>query len=313
MLGKTAGGLFWMFRFLERSENTARLVEAGHHMALTRSTDAADEWASVVTTAGARDAFLAQHNRFEAASALDFLLRDRNNPSSVMSVIEAARNNARLVRTALTREVWESTNECWMTLKEALARPVRENDLPSILGTIRQQSALVRGAMHRTMLRNDIYDFARIGTFLERADNTARILDVKYHLLLPSAARVGSSIDIVQWETILRSVSAQRAYRWLTGGDVSAMGIAEFLLLDRRLPRSLVFCCRKVCENLGYLADDYGVRHQSHDMADAIQTRLNGKSIDSIFESGLHEYIQAFIHDNNALGQQIERDYRFYE
>jgi uncharacterized alpha-E superfamily protein len=313
MLGKTAGGLFWMFRFLERSENTARLVEAGHHMALTRSTDAADEWASVVTTAGAREAFLARHDRFESANVIDFLLRDRANPSSVMSVIEAARNNARLVRTALTREVWESTNECWMLLKEALHHPVRENDLPPILDTIRNQSALVRGAMHGTMLRNDIYDFARIGTFLERADNTARILDVKYHLLLPTAARVGSSIDIVQWETILRSVSARRAYRWLTGGDVSAMGIAEFLLLDRRLPRSLMFCYGKICENLGYLADDYGETLPSHEMADAIRTRLKDKSIDEIFESGLHENIALFIRDNNALGQQIERDYRFNE
>lgn len=313
MLGKTGGGLFWMFRFLERSENTARLVEAGHHMALTRSTDAADEWASVVTTAGARQAFLQRHDRFESASVIDFLLRDKTNPSSVISVIEAARNNARLVRTALTREVWEATNECWMTLKDALVRPVRENELPALLGTIRQQSALVRGAMHGTMLRNDIYDFARIGTFLERADNTARILDVKYHLLLPSAARVGSSIDIVQWETILRSVSAQRAFRWLTGGDVSAMGIAEFLLLDRRLPRSLAFCYGKISENLGFLADDYGTRHPSHDMADALRTRLNGRTIDSIFESGLHEFIEDFIRDNNALGQQIERDYRFNE
>jgi uncharacterized alpha-E superfamily protein len=182
-----------------------------------------------------------------------------------------------------------------------------------VLGAIRQQSALVRGAMHGTMLRNDIYDFARIGTFLERADNTARILDVKYHLLLPSAARVGSSIDIVQWETILRSVSAQRAYRWLTGGDVSAMGIAEFLLLDRRLPRSLMFCYGKISENLGYLAEDYGATHPSHDMANAILTRLSGKSIDEIFESGLHENIEGFIRDNNTLGQRIERDYRFYE
>jgi uncharacterized alpha-E superfamily protein len=313
MLGKTAGGLFWMFRFLERSENTARLVEAGHHMALTRSTDAAGEWASVVTTAGARLGFLERHDRFEAANVIDFLLRDRANPSSVMSVVEAARNNARLVRTALTREVWEATNECWMTLKEALARPVRIGELPAVLGAIRQHSALVRGAMHGTMLRNDIYDFARIGTFLERADNTARILDVKYHLLLPSAVSVGSSLDIAQWETILRSVSAQRAYRWLTGGDVSAMGIAEFLVLDRRLPRSLAFCHGKISENLGYLAADYGARHPCHDMADAVRERLDRQSIDAIFESGLHEFIEDFIRNNNALGLRIECDYRFNE
>jgi uncharacterized alpha-E superfamily protein len=185
MLGKTAGGLFWMFRFLERSENTARLVEAGFRMALTRSSSEPDEWISVIQAAGAYDQFAERHEEPTAANAIDFLLRDKTNTSSVISVVESARNNARLVRTALTREVWEATNECWLALKEALARQVREPDLPETLALIRQQSALVRAALHGTMLRNEIYDFARIGTFLERADNTARILDVKYYVLLP--------------------------------------------------------------------------------------------------------------------------------
>ena len=228
MLGKTAGGLYWMFRYLERSENTARLLEAGFRIALTRSHAAEDEWKSVVTTAGALDAYEQKYQRFEAANVINFLLRDADNPSSVVSVIEAARSNARMVRTALTREVWEATNECWMTLKALLARPVRERDLPAVLGTIRQQSALVRGALHGTMLRNDIFDFARIGTFLERADNTARILDVKYYVLLPSISSVGSSLDNVQWETILRSVSSQRAFRWIYGAEVRPKNIADF-------------------------------------------------------------------------------------
>ncbi len=311
MLGKTAGGLFWMFRYLERSENTARLLDAGFRIALTRSSSAEDEWASIVTTAGVRGTFLERYDRFDARSVIDFLLRDRANTSSVLSVVETARNNARLVRTALTREVWEATNECWLTLKDALARPVQERELPSVLGAIRQQSALVRGALHGTMLRNDIYDFARLGTFLERADNTARILDVKYYVLLPSAFRVGSSLDNVQWETILRSVSAQRAYRWINEGDANPVGIADFLILDSRMPRSFAFCYAKICDNLGYLGDDYGERHASHDMADAIRARLQTGSIQQIFDSGLHEFIVEFIRDNNALGRQIELDYRF--
>ena len=269
MLGKTAGGLFWMFRYLERSENTARLVDAGFRMALTRSSSSHDEWISVLQTAGALEAFRARHEEVGAGAVVNFLLRDPANPSSVMSVIEAARNNARLVRTALTREVWEATNECWISLKDVLARPVRERELPETLALIRQQSAFVRAAFHGTMLRNDIYDFARLGTFLERSDNTARILDVKYYVLLPSVMHVGSSLDNVQWETILRSVSAQRAYRWLNEGDISPRGIAEFLILDRRLPRSLAFCATKIADNLGYLASDYGHRHACHDTADA--------------------------------------------
>ncbi|MEX1034680.1 MAG: alpha-E domain-containing protein [Sneathiella sp.] len=311
MLGKTAGGLFWMFRFLERSENTARLLDAGFRIALTRSSAAENEWASVVATAGSKQAYKEKYDQYLARHVIDFLLRDKSNPSSVWSVIDGARNNARMVRTALTREVWEATNECWITLKDLLSSPVSERDLPDALGTIRQQSALVRGALHGTMLRNDIFDFARLGTFLERADNTARILDVKYYVLLPSASFVGSSLDNVQWESILRSVSAQRAFRWLNPGEINPMSIAEFIILDRRLPRSLIFCYSKIVDNLGYLEEEYGLRLDCHDMAGPILQRLKGSSINSIFDEGLHEFLRGFIRDNMELGYQVQQDYRF--
>lgn len=313
ILGKTAGGLYWMFRNLERSENTARLVDAGFRMALTRSESAEDEWASVIATAGARDGFRQRHDKYTSATVTDYLLRDLDNPSSVRAIIESARNNARLVRTALTREVWEATNEAWMVLSERLARPVRERDLPEVLGEIRHHSAVVRGALHGTMLRNEIYDFARIGTFTERADSTARILDVKYYVLLPSVSLVGSSLDNVQWETILRSISAHRTYRWLHKGAITPRAIADFMILDRRVPRSLAFCVSKIQDNLGYLASDYGETHDSHAMADGIVARLKHQTIEEIFDTGLHEFITALIRDINQLGRQIERDYRFYE
>lgn len=311
MLGKTAGGLFWMFRFLERSENTARLIEAGFRMALTRSAVGADEWKSIVTAAGVRSEFEARYSAYETQDVIDFLLRDPDNPSSVKSSVEAARVNARMVRIALTREVWEATNECWMTLTKVLAEPIPERDLPAVLGTIRQQSALVRGALHGTMLRNDIYDFARIGTFIERGDSTARILDVKYYVLLPSISYVGSSLDNVQWETILRSVSAHRSYRWLNGGEITPKGIANFLILDRRMPRSLAFCAAKLSDNLAYLADDYGDRHPCHELAEHLRDRLRNNTIEMILEDGLHEFVQGFIRDNIAIGNEIERNYRF--
>lgn len=310
MLGKTAGGLYWMFRFLERSENTVRLLDAGFRIALTRSASSRNEWESVVTTAGVHRQYIETFDVFNSANVIDFLLRDKANPSSVISVVNAARNNARMVRTALTREVWEATNDCWLTLQNALARPVQEKDLPEVLASIRQQGALVRGALHGTMLRNEIYDFARLGTFIERADNTARILDVKYYLLLPSVSLVGSSLDNAQWETILRSVSASHAYRWINGGDISPTGIAEFLILDRRMPRSLAFCYAKIMDNLGYLASDYGVEHACHQQAAAVQARL-GVGVATILEEGLHEFLGDFIRDNNDLGELIEKDYRF--
>ncbi|MFV0359323.1 alpha-E domain-containing protein [Tropicimonas sp.] len=312
MLGKTAGGLYWMYRYLERSENISRLIEAGFRNALTRPSTMDDEWAAVLDAAGARNAYLDRHDAFEHAKVVDFLLRDRNNPSSVMNCVEHARNNARLVRTALSREVWEATNECWMSLRSALARQVRDRDLPEVLAMIRQQNALVRGATHGTMLRNDVFNFARTGTFLERADSTARILDVKYYVLLPSISYIGSALDNVQWENILRSVGAQSSFRWLHGADISAIEIADFLIFDPRMPRSLAFCAGKAAANLGYLEREYGTRKPCHDKAEALVGRLASSGIESIFESGLHEFILDFLNDTSELGSMIETDYRFY-
>ncbi|WP_394178297.1 alpha-E domain-containing protein [Yoonia maritima] len=313
MLGKTAGGLYWMLRFLERCENTARLIEAGFRIALTRSNDAENEWKSVVTTVGVQPGYEAKYDGYHATNVVDYLLRDPSNPSSVISTAEKARTNARMVRTALTTEVWEAVNENWMSLKAIMARPVAETDLPAVLAEIRKHSALVRGALHGTMLRNDIYDFAQIGTALERADNTARIIDVKYYTLLPSASFVGSPLDNVQWETILRSVSAHRSFRWLNQGDMTSSNIADFLILDARFPRSLSFSSRIVEENLEFLAKDYGFRMPCHDMIDVQRNKLRNHDISSIFEEGLHNFITDFIRDNNAIGAQIEQDYRFNE
>ncbi|MET0547471.1 MAG: alpha-E domain-containing protein [Caulobacterales bacterium] len=312
MLGKTAGGLLWMARYLERSENIARLVDAGFRIALTRAASAEDEWSSILATAAAQHSFVERYKKIDGPSAINYLLRDKENPSSVLSAIESARSNARLVRTALTREVWESVNVCWMTLKEALSRPVQQSELPALLGTIRQQSALVRGAMHGTMLRNDIYNFVRIGTLLERADNTSRILDVKYYVLLPAASSVGSELDNVQWETILRCTSAERAFGWLHGGEVSPTHIAEFLILDRRMPRSLAFCYHGLLANLTHLQKDLNERQSCIAHAHAIAQRLETQSIQSIFSSGLHEFISDFIRDNSILARRVEEDYRFY-
>jgi uncharacterized alpha-E superfamily protein len=313
MLGKTAGGLFWMFRYLERSENGARLLEAGFRIALTRSATASAEWKSILATSGALADYDQRHDGYDSARVIDFLLRDPDNPASVIRTVKAARDNARLVRTALTREVWEATNEAWITLQSLLAKPVKERDLPDTLSAIRQQKAVVRGAMTGTMLRNDGYNFARLGMFLERADNTARILDVKYYLLLPSFAQIGSSLDQMHWETILRSVSSRRAYRWLHGADIRPLHVADLLILHPQMPRSLAFCCQKIRNNLGYLEREYGEEMPSCRMAKAQDQKLADSNIEDIFELGLHEFVGDFLVDNNAIAAQIERDYRFRE
>ena len=311
MLGKTAGGLYWMFRSLERAENTARLVDAGFRIALTRSNSAESEWRSVIATSAAQVAFEARYDAYDSEQVVNFLLRDPENPSSVLSVIKQARDNARLVRTALTSEVWTSVNETWMVLTKLLKEPIPQTELPAVLASIRQQSAVVRGALHGTMLRNDIYDFCRLGTFVERMDSTARIVDVKYYALLPASSFVGSRLDNVQWETILRSVSAHRSFRWAVDEEFTAPAIARFLILDGRMPRSRRFCAGKLVDNLGYLGMDDTEPKESLVLAKRLYERLRDRDIAAIFDEGLHEFLTSVIDENARIGMQIEQDYRF--
>jgi hypothetical protein len=315
MLGRSANGIFWLFRYLERAENVARLVEAGFRMALTRAaSDASDEWRSVIVTLGLQAAYEAKYgDDYNGTQVYNFVLRDRDNPGNVLAIVEQARHNARMVRTGITREVWEAVNESWMILKHELGRSVTDTRVGSVLGIIRSQSTLVRGAMEGTMLRNDIYYFARAGSFIERADNTARILDVKYYVLLPSVSYVGTSLDNVQWENVLRAVAGDRAYRWLNAGRMEARGIAEFLMLDDRFPRSLAFCYAQLRDYLDRLGEEYGARLDTHRIVAETHESLQSQTIECVFDKGLHQTIGQFIARNNALAQQIQRDYRFIE
>lgn len=313
MLGRTANSIFWMFRYLERAENTARLLEAGFRMTLTRGSDAAnEEWKSVLITLGLDAAYVSRKGGYTGTEVCDFILRAKDNPQSVLAMVESARSNARHSRTSITSEVWEAVNEAWMALKAVLARPVREASLSEVLYSIRREATIVRGATYGSMLRNDIYHFARAGTFVERADNTARILDVKYHLLLPSLAYVGSSLDTGQWESILRALSARRAHRSvINAGRPDASGIAELLILDPRFPRSLAFCYQALSGNLASLAQLHGHDSRCNTLMSEAQAALAATRIEDIFDRGLHEFLVDFIADNRAIANAIAEDYRF--
>ncbi|MEL6238782.1 MAG: alpha-E domain-containing protein, partial [Pseudomonadota bacterium] len=187
MLGRTANGLFWMFRYLERAENTARLLEAGLRMALTRDlVSAQEEWRSVIATSGQRALFESTHEAYDGHSAWNFVLRDKTNPANVREMFGAVRSNARVARTNISSEVWEAVNESWIKLDGLLARPVSQSAVGDAVATIKRAATRVHGALDGSMLRNESYHFARAGTYIERAESTARILDLKYFLLLPS-------------------------------------------------------------------------------------------------------------------------------
>jgi uncharacterized alpha-E superfamily protein len=313
MLGRTASSLFWMARYMERAENIARLAEVGFRITLTPDFGEGhrEEWRSALTSAGAIDLFEQKHTQISHEAAIDFLLFDPDNPSSVHSCLHAARTNARSVRTKITRSMWESLNATWLTFESIDRSDVTGAKLPEFLDWIRDQVMQFRGAFLGTVLRDDGYFFSQAGAFVERADNTARIIDVKYYLLLPNNHPVGSDIDTYQWETVLRSVSAHRSYRHFFRRAYDPWRIAEFLILRPEMPRSLRFCYDWLDRSVCGLQEFYGETHPSHSMVKQARDNLRQASMDDIFQSGLHEFITAFFSCNNALTAQFSSDYNF--
>ena len=314
MLGRTASSLFWMSRYFERAENMARLLEVGHRISLMpgRVEGHRDEWRSTLLSAACEDAYMLKHKDVTAKQVIDFLIFDDSNPTSIRSVVRAARNNGRAVRTALTRDVWESINSTWNELVAISPSDMTSDRLPVFLDWVKQRSMSFRGAILGTMLRNENYYFSQLGNFVERADNTARILDVKYFILLPKPSDVGSDLDAHQWAQILRSVSAHRAYRWFyRDSNYKPWLVAEFLILREEMPRSLLFSYQWINTALAGLAALHGKSYDCHDKAAEMAAKLREGKMEDIFQSGLHEYLQDFINGNNALSMDIARTYNF--
>jgi uncharacterized alpha-E superfamily protein len=278
--------------------------------------DPAVEWAGALNAAGVDEAFHAARGEIGEASAIDFLAFDRANPSSICNCLENARANGRAVRTALTVETWTAINDAWLELKrfEATRRAGKDLDrvaLARFLDYVKKASLDFDGSCYRTMLRNDAYWFNRLGVFVERADNTARLLDVKYHLLLPSNEKVGGSLDYFQWVAILRAVSAATAYHWVYRDRVKPWLIADLLILKPAMPRSLIFCCESIDQALDSLAREDGRSGAAQRQARAMLAALERANMSEIFQQGLHEFITRFIEDNARLAATISEQYLF--
>jgi uncharacterized alpha-E superfamily protein len=312
MLARTANSLFWMFRYLERAENTARLIDTGLRMALTRDpTTARDEWRSLVKAAGQCESYEAVHEDYTGMQVWNFMLRERDNPASILAMFRQVRDNARSARNAITGEMWEAINDSWIEIKGLLARPVSEQRVGEVITAIRNAGTRTHGAMNGTMLRQEGFHFARAGTFVERGDIIARILNIKYFILLPSPSYVGSTMDKGQWEVVLRAVSGDRAYRWLNAGRIDARGIVEFLVLDERFPRSLAFCHAELRYHLEELAKLHGSDAECDRLLRSLDFPRGTLTIDGVFEKGLHEFLNDFLSNNAAISAAIAQDYRF--
>jgi uncharacterized alpha-E superfamily protein len=312
VLSRDADSLYWLSRYVERAENTARVLDVAYRMAsmpISYHGLDSNEWESALITAGGIEQFRVIYGDVTPERVIEFLAFSEDNPSSIQCCFDTARQNARSVRSALTSEMWEAINSAWLDLSRFKSQKVKVEDLPRFLSLVKETSLRYDGSAMRTMLRSDAYWFSRLGVYIERADNTARVIDVKYHMLLPKDAEVGGGIDYYQWAAILRSVSALVSYQWVYHQSLKPWLVADLLILRREMPRSLAACYAALSRHLDDLAYRYGISGDAQRQARAIHARLTNRSIDDIFQQGLHEFLQDFIAENNRLGFAISNQY----
>ncbi len=309
MLSRTAENLYWLGRYIERAESTARLIEMGRRMVMLPSATDHDEWRSVIQASGATvSADIAE--RMSEADAVRTLLLSTDNPSSIRVCLTRARANGRAIRTALTQDMWEALNDGWRRL-ESIDEAAARRDLPQLLEWVKRRTSTLRGASETGMLRNDGFDFLRLGGYVERADTMLRLLDVKYYVLLPETEVVGGGRDHHQWTSVLHANSAVRAYHHLYRGDYSPWKISDFLILNRDFPRSLAYSYGRIGEHLDRLAQRYGTRHDCHTLANRMIVQLADLGMGEIFHRGLHEFIQDSLALNARLSNAIGEAYHF--
>ncbi len=309
MLSRTADHLFWMARYIERAENTARVLDVTHSTSLLpdNSPDAAAHlWYAPLNISGCAADYTAKYGAAESSAVTRFIALDPDNPASIHTSLMLARENARAVRGAITGEMWESINATWLELSR-LSPTLRGNPLTTFFDWVKERSHLFRGVTLGTILKDDALNFIRLGTFLERADNTARILDVKYHILLPSVKDVGGAADYYQWGALLRSVSAFEAYRKIYRDVISPQRVAELLILRADMPRSLHACMNEVDSTLEIINGSTG--REARRCAGEIHAGLHFNLIENIFADGLHEYLTDFLGRIDKLGQGIRSAY----
>lgn len=310
MLSRTAACLYWLGRYVERADFVARLIEATVRLdALSARPAGEAAWASALAVTETDEAFAATGHAMTQQNVARFLTLDTSHMGSIVRCLDMARNNARAVRTALTREAWTSINRAWL-LFDNRASPGGTAATLNLVEGVKAETRGFEGAVHR-MLRNQANGFIRLGQSIERADNTARLLDVKYHLLLPEGETVGGVIDRDQWTTILQTVSAVTAYRWLYSEGLSSANVIDLLLCRPEMPRSLAGASEETIEILNTLARQSGLQGEADRLARTRVSRMHRTRSRDVIASGLHEFLQQFIADTAELSQAIGRQFRF--
>jgi uncharacterized alpha-E superfamily protein len=313
MLSRTADHLFWMARYTERAENTARMLDVQVQTVLLpqAAEDTRLGWAGLLGISELIGDYTRQHGAIDPERVLDFMVRDPANPSSILSCLRAARENARAVRGAITTEVWETVNQTWLEAQRLMADGLCDQDPAQIFEWVKHRSHLSRGVTSGTMLQDEAYHFLRIGTFLERADNTARLLDVKFHAL-PADGRAtsGSKVpenDFYHWSGVLRSVSGFEVYRKVYRDVITPERVAALLILRPDMPRSLAACLREVDAHLRAVAHPQS--GETLRRSGLLNAQLQFGRLDDIMATGLHAYLTHLLERINDLGAGISRDF----
>ncbi|MBV8030063.1 MAG: alpha-E domain-containing protein [Betaproteobacteria bacterium] len=308
MLSRVADRIFWMSRQMERAENTARILGVTANLVLFGTDDVQEQnLLAPLSITGTEALFRERHDELTLPALIEFMALDEKNPSSIWSCVKWARENGHAVRWLITSEMWETLNGTWIDMRGMPKGRVTGAGANEFFDWVKERSHLFRGVTYGTIVRGEAFNFSRLGTFLERADNTARILDVKYHILLPSVKDVGGALDYYQWAALLRSVSAFETYRQLYRDLIFPIRVAELLILERRMPRSLAACFDQVKEALDRIRGESD--HSSKRLAYELHARLSYVDIQEVFQDGLHEYLSAVLDDIGELGSRIQRAY----
>ncbi|HWP19670.1 MAG TPA: alpha-E domain-containing protein [Burkholderiaceae bacterium] len=314
MLSRTADHLFWMARYMERAENTARMLDVNYQTGLLpQSAEVAERgWRGLLSISELSSDFAARYGEVTARAVMDYMVRDERNPSSIYNCLRAARENARAVRGSLTTEVWETQNQTWLEFNRLIASGRFDHDPGECFEWVKFRSHLSRGVTLGTMLQDEAFHFLRIGTFLERADNTARLLDVKFQAggdqqawSVPGSKDV--EYDFYYWSSILRSVSGFEVYRKVYRNVIRPEKVAELLILRADMPRSLAACINEVVHNLDAVANEQSAHTRR--CAGRLRSDLQYGHIDEILATGLHAFLTQFLDRVGDLGRGISRDF----
>lgn len=309
MLGRVADQLYWMARYSERAENMARILDVADRMTLTPQDDETriSAWTSALEIAGAQVSYGEAHGEIIGSNVLHYMALDPDNSWSIYSSIRSARENARALRGSITTEMFESLNATWLELRdmdEAVLAPAARR---VFFDWVKERSHLFRGVAAGTMLQDEALLFMRVGLDIERADSSARLLDSKYHVLLPSAEEIGGALDYYQWGALLRSLGAFRAYRKVYRDRITARRVAELIVLNPQMPRSLLSCYDRLEAALSELSGD--TPRECTRTAGRLHSKLRYGRIEEIFDQGLHEFLTEFIEGNAAVGYDLARDF----